>query len=65
MIKGYKIDGNKQLKGTIKVQGCKNSALAIIAASLLCKDKVTLYNVPRISDVFALLNILKNIVKED
>lgn len=61
MIKGYKIDGNKQLKGTIKVQGCKNSALAIIAASLLCKDKVTLYNVPRISDVFALLNILKKI----
>lgn len=61
MIKGYKIDGNKTLKGTIKVQGCKNSALAIITASLLCKDKVTLYNIPRITDVFALLNILKQI----
>lgn len=61
MKKAYEIKGISNINGTIKVQGSKNSALAIIVASLLCKDKVTLYNVPNIKDVIELLEILKKI----
>ena len=61
MKKVYEITGKSKIKGIIKVQGSKNSALAIIVASLLCKDIVFLENVPRIKDVFELLEILKKI----
>ena len=61
MKKVYEITGKSKIKGTIKVQGSKNSALALIVASLLCKDIVFLENVPRIKDVFELLEILKKI----
>ena len=42
------INGGKKLNGEIKISGSKNAALPIIAASLLNKEKVTLYNVPNI-----------------
>lgn len=61
MKKIYEINGQSQLNGTIKVQGSKNASLAIIVASLLCKDVVRLENVPKIKDVYELLNVLKNI----
>ena len=61
MKKVYEIKGNNQLEGTIKIQGCKNSALAIIAASLLAKDVVVLKNVPNIKDIQELISILKKI----
>ena len=54
-----KIKGNKLLKGSIEVKGSKNSSLPIIIASLLNKGKVRLENVPNISDVNILLNILR------
>lgn len=57
--KCLKVIGNKFINGVIKVSGSKNAALPIIAASLLCKDKVTLRNVPNIVDVNNLLEILK------
>ena len=40
MKKAYEIKGNNTIEGTIKIQGCKNSALAIIIASILSKDVV-------------------------
>lgn len=52
------IDGDKELKGTIKVSGAKNSAVALIPAALLTKGVVTIDNVPDISDVRALEEIL-------
>ena len=61
MKKVYEIKGNNQIEGTIKIQGCKNSALAIIAASLLAKDVVVLKNVPNIKDIQELISILKKI----
>ena len=57
MKKVYEIKGNNVMEGTIKVQGCKNSALAIIVASLLAKDVVVLNNVPNIKDVKELIGI--------
>ena len=51
------IEGKKKLEGVVKIRGAKNSALPIIAASLLARDKVIIRNVPNISDVEDMLKI--------
>lgn len=53
-----KIEGGKLLTGIIEIDGSKNAALALIPASLLAKNVVVLNNVPRINDVFDMLDIL-------
>lgn len=57
----YSIKGGKPLKGTIKIAGRKNAALPLIAASLLTTGKVTLNNLPDITDVKVMLQILESI----
>ena len=57
-MKRIKIKGNNVLSGTIKISGAKNSAVALIPASILSDDVVTLDNVPNISDIDALNEIL-------
>jgi UDP-N-acetylglucosamine 1-carboxyvinyltransferase len=55
----FVIVGGKKPKGEIKVSGSKNAALALIPATLLI-DGVTIFrNLPRIQDVFSMLEILK------
>ena len=58
-MKRIKIEGNNTLSGTIRVSGAKNSAVALIPASILSDDVVTIDNVPNISDIDALNEILK------
>lgn len=53
------IDGGYPLTGTIKISGAKNSAVALVPASLLAEDKVTIDNIPDISDIEALNEILE------
>lgn len=55
------IQGQHKLKGTVQVSGSKNAALPILCAALLCKEKVTLHNVPRISDIRAMIKIMKSL----
>lgn len=43
------------------IQGSKNAALPMIAASLLCRDCTILHNCPKIQDVYAMLSILKQL----
>ncbi len=57
----YRICGKKRLSGSIRVQGSKNAALPMLAASLLCKGCVVLHNCPKILDVYAMLSILKHL----
>ena len=57
-MKILKINGGKELEGKIKISGAKNSAVALLPATILCDDTVTLHNVPDISDVDALVDIL-------
>ena len=45
------ISGGKRLQGTVRIDGAKNSALSIMAATLLTKDVCILRNVPRLTDV--------------
>ena len=57
-MKVLKIHGGKELEGKVKISGAKNSAVALLPATILCDDTVTLHNVPYISDVDALVDIL-------
>jgi UDP-N-acetylglucosamine 1-carboxyvinyltransferase len=57
----FVIEGGVPLSGTIVPAGNKNGALPIIAACLLTDDEVILRNVPRISDVEAMLGLLESL----
>lgn len=52
------INGGKKLCGEIRIQGAKNAALPIMAASVLCGEEIVLHNCPRISDVYSAMRIL-------
>ena len=47
----YIINGENKLSGTVEVQSAKNSVLPILAATVLTDEKVTICNVPEITDV--------------
>ena len=53
------VEGGHHLKGEITPQGAKNEALQIICATLLTSERVVLHNVPIISDVMQLLELLQ------
>ncbi|GAF92371.1 unnamed protein product, partial [marine sediment metagenome] len=45
------ISGGNRLQGTVRIDGAKNSALSIMAATLLTKDVCILRNIPHLTDV--------------
>jgi UDP-N-acetylglucosamine 1-carboxyvinyltransferase len=55
------IEGGVPLSGTITPAGNKNGALPILAACLLTDDEMILRNVPRISDVEAMIELLRSL----
>ena len=55
------ITGGKPLIGKVKVGGAKNAALAIVCASLLAGESVYLDNIPDITDIKVLLDIIANL----
>ena len=55
----FVVEGGHRLKGEIVPQGAKNEALQIICAALLTPERVVLHNVPIISDVMQLLELLQ------
>ena len=55
------IQGGKELAGEVRISGSKNAALPIIAATVLVKGKITLYNVPNIQDVQTMFEIIRDI----
>lgn len=57
-MKQIVVDGGKTLSGTITVSGAKNSAVALLPAVLMTNDVVTIHNVPNISDIIAIKEIL-------
>ncbi|MEA2661466.1 MAG: UDP-N-acetylglucosamine 1-carboxyvinyltransferase, partial [Chloroflexota bacterium] len=52
------VEGGTALRGEITAKGNKNSALPLIAASLLTSEPVILRNLPRIRDVKGMLEIV-------
>ena len=52
------IDGKKTLSGSIDISGSKNSALPILAATIL-NNHTTIRNIPFVNDILTMLNLLK------
>ncbi len=64
----FRINGGNKLRGKIKVNGAKNSALKIIPASILSNEKIIISNVPDIEDVkksLDLMSILSSEIKKN
>lgn len=55
------INGGNRLCGEVNIHGAKNSALPILAATVLCRGISIIHNCPRLSDVNASINILKHL----
>ncbi|MEK4566516.1 UDP-N-acetylglucosamine 1-carboxyvinyltransferase [Alkalihalobacillus sp. FSL R5-0424] len=55
------IEGGYPLEGTVQIGGAKNSAVALIPAAILADSPVTIDNLPNISDVELLSELLKEI----
>jgi UDP-N-acetylglucosamine 1-carboxyvinyltransferase len=54
----FLIKGGKPLHGTVPISGAKNSALPVMAATLLTADKVTLHNIPKVRDLITMSKLL-------
>lgn len=57
-MKQIRIQGGNSLQGKIPVSGAKNSAVALLPAAILCDGIVTIDNIPNISDIEAIEEIL-------
>ena len=55
------ISGGKRLQGVVKIDGAKNSALSIMAATLLTKDDCVLRNVPRLTDIDTMAAVIRKL----
>jgi UDP-N-acetylglucosamine 1-carboxyvinyltransferase len=55
------VHGGKSLSGSVKISGSKNSALPILAATLLTKEPCVIHHVPDLSDIHYMLQILSHL----
>ncbi len=55
------ITGNQKLSGDVKISGAKNSALPLLASTILSKNVVKITNMPLVVDVRTLLKLLGNL----
>jgi len=53
------ITGGEQLNGEVRISGAKNSALPILAATLLASEPVTICNLPHLHDITTMLELLR------
>jgi UDP-N-acetylglucosamine 1-carboxyvinyltransferase len=60
-VEHYIVHGGKAISGTMAVQGAKNSALPIMAACILSPGKSILENVPRLTDVEVMAEIMETL----
>ncbi len=57
----YVIKGGNRLNGEIEIGGAKNAALAILAASIMTDETVTIENLPNVRDINVLLQAIEEI----
>ena len=53
--------GANKLKGSINISGSKNASLPILTATLLSKKKVYLKNIPKVTDIDTMINLLHSL----
>ena len=61
MAEKFKIVGGEALKGEVSIGGAKNAVLKHLAATILVKGKTKIYNVPQLTDVDIMLNVLSDL----
>ncbi len=61
MSDSFRVKGGSPLRGSIRPAGNKNAALPIIAATLLADEPSQVNNVPRIHDVYSLLELMQDL----
>jgi UDP-N-acetylglucosamine 1-carboxyvinyltransferase len=57
----FKVKGGKKLKGVLTPQGAKNEALQVLCAVLLTPEEIVMENIPNISDVNILIDLLRDL----
>jgi UDP-N-acetylglucosamine 1-carboxyvinyltransferase len=60
-MKKLVITGGKRLEGSIQIAGAKNATLPLMVASILSAEKLTLANIPHVSDIATMANLLTNL----
>ena len=55
------IKGGNKLQGTVSIAGAKNAALPLMVASILSEEKLTLSNMPHVSDISTMANLLASL----
>jgi UDP-N-acetylglucosamine 1-carboxyvinyltransferase len=55
------VTGGTSLQGSVPIAGAKNSALKLMAATLLAEGRSTLHNVPRIQDCITMVEVLEHL----
>jgi UDP-N-acetylglucosamine 1-carboxyvinyltransferase len=58
------VHGGHKLNGSVKISGSKNSALPILAATLLTKEQCVIHHVPDLSDIHYMLQIIASLGAE-
>lgn len=61
MVEFFEIEGGKKLKGELRVAGSKNAALAILPACLLTDEPCIIKNVPLLTDVLVMIDLIKSL----
>ena len=61
MVEKYNIKGGTPLKGEVNIGGAKNAVLKLMAASILVKGSTTIHNVPDLTDVEIMLNVIEQL----
>ena len=64
IVDNFVINGGHELFGEVNISGAKNAAVAIIPAALLAEDTVRIENIPQISDVHLIIEILNRMGAE-
>ena len=57
----YVINGGRKLKGSVVINSSKNAAMAILAGSLLNDGKTTIKNIPKIEEVYRIIEVLESL----
>src|SRR5918996_328603 len=60
-MRRYIIEGGRPLEGDVRISGAKNSALKLMAASVMVRGEVVLEDVPRITDVALMSEVLERL----
>jgi UDP-N-acetylglucosamine 1-carboxyvinyltransferase len=60
----YRVHGGAPLRGAVTIQGAKNAALPLLAATLLTSDECVLENVPDIADMRVMMDVLRHLGAE-